>query len=106
VRQSIVDLAAKFRLPSVYTNREFVSAGGLASYGVDRQQLYRRPAEFVDKILKGQKPAEIPVEQPTKFELVININAEIPPTFQRAFLNRECASSNPPRSARQSLNSG
>jgi len=73
MRQSIVDLAAKFRLPSVYTNREFVSAGGLASYGVDRQQLYRRAAELVDKILKGQKPAEIPVEQPTKFELVVNI---------------------------------
>ena len=73
MRQNIVDLAAKYQLPSVYTNREFVSAGGLASYGVDRQQLYRRAAEFVDKILKGQKPAEIPVEQPTKFELVINI---------------------------------
>jgi putative tryptophan/tyrosine transport system substrate-binding protein len=74
MRQEIVDLAAKFRLPSVYTNREFVSAGGLASYGVDRRQLYRRAAEFVDKILKGQQPAEIPVEQPTKFELVINLN--------------------------------
>jgi putative ABC transport system substrate-binding protein len=74
MRQSIVDLAAEFQLPSVYTNREFVSAGGLASYGVDRQQLYRRSAELVDKILKGQRPAEIPVEQPTKFELVININ--------------------------------
>jgi putative tryptophan/tyrosine transport system substrate-binding protein len=73
MRQDIVDLAAKFRLPSVYTNREFVSAGGLASYGVDRRQLYRRAAEFVDKILKGQKPAEIPVEQPTKFELVVNL---------------------------------
>jgi putative ABC transport system substrate-binding protein len=74
MRQSIVDLAAKYRLPSVYTNREFVSAGGLASYGVDRQQLYRRSAELVDKILRGQKPAEIPVEQPTKFELVVNVN--------------------------------
>lgn len=74
MRQSIVDLAAKFQLPSVYTNREFVGAGGLASYGVDRQQLYRRAAELVDKILKGQKPAELPVEQPTKFELVVNIN--------------------------------
>jgi len=73
LRREIVDLAAKLRLPAIYANREFVDAGGLASYGADRPQLYRRAAELVDKILKGQKPADIPVEQPTKFELVINL---------------------------------
>jgi putative ABC transport system substrate-binding protein len=73
LRQQIVDLAAKFRLLAIYTNRDFVSAGGLLSYGTDRRQQYRRAAELVDKILKGEKPADIPVEQPTKFELVINL---------------------------------
>jgi putative tryptophan/tyrosine transport system substrate-binding protein len=73
LRREIVDLAAKLRLPAIYANREFVDAGGLASYGADRLQLYRRAAELVDKILKGQKPADIPVEQPTKFELAINL---------------------------------
>ena len=73
LRQQIVDLAAALRLFAIYTNREFVAAGGLASYGPDRRQLYRRAADLVDKILKGQKPADIPVEQPTKFELVINL---------------------------------
>jgi putative ABC transport system substrate-binding protein len=73
LRREIVDLATALRLSAIYTNRAFVDAGGLASYGADRRQLYRRAAEFVDKILKGQKPADIPVEQPTKFELVINL---------------------------------
>src|SRR6266498_372876 len=73
LRQQIVDLAAKLQLSAVYNNREFVEAGGLLSYGPDRRQLYRRAAELVDKILKGEKPADIPVEQPTKFELVINL---------------------------------
>jgi putative ABC transport system substrate-binding protein len=73
LRRQIVDLAAKLRLSAVYNNREFVEAGGLLSYGADRRQLYRRAAELVDKILKGEKPADIPVEQPTKFELVINL---------------------------------
>jgi putative ABC transport system substrate-binding protein len=73
LRQQIVDLAAKLRLSAIYTNREFVDAGGLLSYGADRRLLYRRAAELVDKILKGEKPADIPVEQPTKFELVINL---------------------------------
>jgi ABC-type uncharacterized transport system substrate-binding protein len=73
LRRQIVDLAAKLRLLAIYTNRDFVSAGGLLSYGGDRRQLYRRAAELVDKILKGEKPGDIPVEQPTKFDLVINL---------------------------------
>ncbi len=75
LRRQIVDLAAKLPLLAIYTNRDFVSAGGLLSYGTDRRQQYRRAAELVDKILKGEKPADIPIEQPTKFELVINLRA-------------------------------
>jgi putative ABC transport system substrate-binding protein len=66
-------LALKSRLPSVYENREAVEAGGLMSYGADRADSYRRVAYFVDRILKGAKPADLPVEQPTKFEFVINL---------------------------------
>jgi putative ABC transport system substrate-binding protein len=69
----LVDLAAKSRLPAVYPSREFVDAGGLMSYGPNTADLYRRSATYVDKILKGAKPADLPVEQPTKFELVINL---------------------------------
>jgi putative tryptophan/tyrosine transport system substrate-binding protein len=69
----IVGFAQKSRLPSVYVTREFVDAGGLMSYGADLADSYRRVAYFVDKILKGAKPADLPVEQPTKFELVINL---------------------------------
>src|SRR5215468_7819273 len=69
----IVGFALKSRLPSVYTSREIVEAGGLMSYGRDLTDSYRRVAIYVDKILKGAKPADIPVEQPTKFELVINL---------------------------------
>jgi len=75
LRERIADLAAKHRFPIVYNNREFTEAGGLISYGVDRKPLYRRAAELADKILKGAKPADIPVEQPTKFELIINLKA-------------------------------
>jgi putative tryptophan/tyrosine transport system substrate-binding protein len=72
-RSQIADLAAKLRLLAIYTSRDFVDAGGLMSYAADRRQQYRRAAELVAKILDGEKPANIPVEQPTKFELIINL---------------------------------
>jgi putative ABC transport system substrate-binding protein len=72
-RKRIADFALKSRLPSVYSNRTAVDAGGLISYGADLADSYRRVATYVDKILKGAKPADLPVEQPTKFELVINL---------------------------------
>ena len=73
-RQKIVDFAAKNRLPSIYQASDFVSIGGLMSYGTNRFDLHRRAATYVDKILKGTKPADLPVERPIKFELVINLN--------------------------------
>src|SRR5215475_8199212 len=72
-RTMIVEAAAKNRLPAIYHRREFIEAGGLMSYGPDHVDLYRRAAFYVDRILKGAKPAALPVEQPTKFELVINL---------------------------------
>ena len=69
----ITDLTLKSRLPSMYISREFVDAGGLMSYGADLADSYKRVAYFVDRILKGAKPADLPVEQPTKFEFVINL---------------------------------
>ena len=74
-RTRLADLAAKTRLPAMYNQRQFVEAGGLISYGPVNLELFRRAAAYVDKILKGAKPADLPVEQPTKFELVINLKA-------------------------------
>ena len=72
-RKQIVDLAAKKQLPAMYYTTEYVEEGGLMTYGVSITDLFRRAATYVDKILKGAKPAELPIEQPTKFELVINL---------------------------------
>ena len=72
-RDRIIEMAAKSRVPAMYEGREFVEAGGLMSYGPSVEANYRRAATYVDKILKGSKPAELPVEQPMKFELVINL---------------------------------
>ena len=86
-RERIVALAAQHRLPGIFEWREFAEAGGLLSYGANIADMYRRLASYVDKILKGAKPGDLPVEQPTKFELVINLKTAkalgltIPPTF-------------------------
>src|SRR5262249_10263462 len=74
-RKRIATFALKNRLASMYVTREFVDAGGLMYYGADRAESYRRVAYFVDKILKGAKPAELPLEQPKKFEFIINLKA-------------------------------
>jgi putative ABC transport system substrate-binding protein len=72
-RRRLVELAAKSRLPAVYGSRESVDAGGLMSYGPNFADSFRRAATYVDKILKGAKPGDLPIEQPTKYELVINL---------------------------------
>ena len=83
----IAELAAKHRLPAIYASREFVEAGGLLAYSVNYLDLYRRTAIYVDKILKGAKPADLPIEQPIKFELAINLTVAkalgltVPPTL-------------------------
>ena len=86
-RNSLANLALKYRLGGVFQQKESVEAGGLMSYGADTLDLYRRAASYVDRILKGEKPADLPVEQPTKFELVINLKTaktlgiNVPPTL-------------------------
>jgi len=74
-RRQLVELAAQSHLPTMYQGREFIEVGGLLSYGTDRIDQWRRAATYTDKILKGAKPADLPVEQPIKFELVINLKA-------------------------------
>jgi putative ABC transport system substrate-binding protein len=86
-RKLIVDFAARYRLPAVYSQRFFATAGGLMSYGVDVTDLWRRAVPYVDRILKGTRPGDLPVQQPTKFEFVINLRAanalglDVPPTL-------------------------
>jgi putative ABC transport system substrate-binding protein len=86
-RELIITLAARNRLPTVYADRAFVVAGGLSSYGPDRVEQYRPAAGYVDRILKGEKPADLPVQAPTKYELVINLKSakalglDVPPTL-------------------------
>jgi putative tryptophan/tyrosine transport system substrate-binding protein len=72
-RDLIIALAARHKLPAVYSNRNFVAAGGLVSYGANFPDQYRRAAGYVDRILKGEKPADLPVQAPTKYELAINL---------------------------------
>ena len=74
-RKRIVELAGKYRLPAIYIQKEFVDEGGLMSYGTDYVDLFRSSARYVDKILKGSKPADLPVQQATKFEFIINLKA-------------------------------
>ena len=74
-QRQVLEFAAKNRLPAMYPNNEFVEAGGLMSYAPNNADLFRRAADFVDKILKGTKPADIPVEQPMKFEFIVNLKA-------------------------------
>jgi putative ABC transport system substrate-binding protein len=73
LRQRIVALAAQHRVPTVYEHRGFVDAGGLMSYGPNFREIFRKAATYVDRILKGTKPADLPIEQPTTFELVVNL---------------------------------
>ena len=74
-RTQIVELAVKSRLPAIYDRPEFVDDGGLMTYGVSSTDLFRRAATYVDKILKGRTPADLPVEQPIKFEFIVNLKA-------------------------------
>ena len=74
-RDQIIKLAARYRVPTVYGYRYFTEAGGLISYGVNSADIFRRAATYVDRILKGEKPADLPVQRPTTFELTINLKA-------------------------------
>ena len=89
-RDLIVTLAARHKLPAVYFQRIFVTGGGLISYGADVVDQYRRAAGYVDRILKGEKPADLPVQAPTKYELVINLKTakELGLTVQPSLLSR------------------
>jgi putative ABC transport system substrate-binding protein len=74
-RKRIVELAVKYRLPAIYFSKEFVDEGGLMSYGADYEDLYRKAAQYVDRILKGTNPADLPVQQAMKFEFIISLPA-------------------------------
>jgi len=74
-RRRIAEFAQKYRLPAIYTQKEYCDEGGLMCYGPDFADLFRRAATYVDKILKGAKPADLPVEQPKKFEFIVNLKA-------------------------------
>ena len=89
-RKRLVELAAKYRLPAIYFQKDFVDEGGLMYYGADYEDLFRRSAHYVDKILKGAKPADLPVQQATKFDFVINLKAakQIGLTLSPEFLSR------------------
>ena len=89
-RKRIVELAGKYRLPAIYIQKEFVDEGGLMFYGADYDDLFRKAAHYADKILKGAKPADLPVQQATKFEFVINLKAakQIGLTLSPEFLSR------------------
>jgi len=86
-RELIIALAARYKLPAVYIRRYYVATGGLISYGVDWLDQYRRAAGYVDRILRGEKPADLPLQAPTKYELVINLKTakalglDVPPTL-------------------------
>jgi putative ABC transport system substrate-binding protein len=87
LRRSIVDLTTRYRIPSIYAFSPFVLEGGLMSYGVDNKEMYRGAASYVDRILRGEKPADLPVQASNKFELMINLKAAkmigltVPPTL-------------------------
>ena len=89
-RKRVAEVAIKNRLPTMLSRREHVEAGGLVSYGTNYSDMYRRAATFVDKILKGAKPSDLPVEQPTKFEMVVNLKTAqtLGLTISREFLLR------------------
>jgi putative ABC transport system substrate-binding protein len=72
-RELVMSLAAQLRLPAIYPYRFFTTQGGLASYGIDLQDMWRRTAGYVDRILRGEKPADLPVQSPVKYEMVINL---------------------------------
>lgn len=74
-RKRITELAGRYKMPAIYYQKEFVDAGGLMSYGADYADLFRKSAHYVDKILNGAKPADLPVQQATKFEFIVNLNA-------------------------------
>ena len=89
-RELIIALAARHKLPAIYSERYFVTGGGLISYGPDRDRQFRSAAAYVDRILKGEKPADLPVQAPTKYQLVINLKTAkvlgltVPPSLSRA----------------------